>query len=321
MFEILRVMLLALFWLFVAANVVFLGMWLVIYASMWPNPISYYLTADPLLGARHGLTPLPLCGGTAWAKAPVNSGRHFVVMVHGRSGNYAQNMPLALELIKAGHGVLLFDMPRSGFWPLHSEKREDWKTWGKMVDDDNARRAIRLAVEVARYFYPYSPIALYGHSLGGVYALQTALDPRHEIDVVITDGSPFSLTRAALSKIIPVSLIERVAPDHCARPIAETAPGYRGLLEPPHRELHAFSFRTYKHNTSKPYWLGLHSSDDWVVPVSHLGELHERTLGAWRASKQQVIGGPHWAPTRPDRVQAILDALATKKRAEGCVTQ
>lgn len=286
-----------------------LAAWLLLvatlFASMWANPVSFYATYDTTAALRMGAAPTEFLGDVAWFVRPSAPGRHMVVMVHGRSGNVAQVVPLARALVASGHGVLLFDMPRAGLPPLSAPTHP--RLWGAMIDDARAIRAIEAAVAHARTLTAdeRSPIALYGHSLGGTYALQAAAIAC--VDVVISDGSPFSLAAAALSHFVPSKPIVFLPPALFA-PARGSAFGW--LFEFVDREVWAFTLPTATACATPPRWLGLHSSDDRVVPVEHLEQLRARTAGAWRSLQTLDVGGRHWEPDRPERAVAVLAALA-----------
>lgn len=278
-----------------------------LYVSIWPNAIHFYATYNTTAALDLGAEPIALSGDVAWFVRPSAPERHMVVMVHGRSGNMAQVVPLARTLVAAGHGVLLFDMPRAGLPPFSAPTR--WRLWGAMVDDRLARRAIVDAVNLARAL-GNAPVALYGHSLGGTFALQAA--SLACVDVVISDGSPFSLVHAALSHVLPSRPID-LAPPAAFWPAHGWPLG--GLFELEHREVWAFTLPTDSACTRAPRWLGLHSAHDEVVPVSHLEQLRKRSAGAWRAAQTLDVGGRHWEPDRPERARAVLDVLSTANDA------
>jgi pimeloyl-ACP methyl ester carboxylesterase len=282
-----------------------------LFFSTFPNPVSFYWTYDPSVPLDLGAEPTEFLDDVAWFVRPSTLKHHVVVMVHGRSGNMAQVAPLARELIAAGHGVFLFDMPRKGIPHMFLRRRH----WGAMIDDRDAGVVISYAIHKAFNLAVVNNTAplvtLYGHSLGGAYALQEAAD-HCLLDAVISDGAPFSLAHAVLSH---AGLSNNHTIDLI--PAAAFWPRDKALLpwlynffELPYREVWAFTFDNSSRCDTPSRWLGLHSRQDSIVPASHLDQLRRRTAGAWRESNVVVINGSHWDPARPERVAAVLNFLS-----------
>lgn len=266
-----------------AGSLVCIAVLAVALSFTFPNYVHYYATYDPAAAFHIGARPVAFHKDIAWVVPVAKENASMVVMAHGRSGNVAQLVPLAKELIKEGHGVFMFEMPRQ--WV--SQQPLGWLPFAPLITHERARHVFADAAKAALAINETAPLVLYGHSLGGVYALQIAPGGA---DAVITDGTPFSFAHIA-AEYIPLvhSLFSRQS-------------FYADRAE-------MIAFHMPEPTSLSIAWLGIHSVDDTVVPVSHLTELEIRTKGVWNRTEFAIISGPHYEPARPERVQAILQFL------------
>ena len=135
----------------------------------YPNPIRQRTVHQPAailyleLGRGHQkVIPEVFADTIAWYIPPRAAKAVWVLMVHGRSGNKEENVPLAGRLVAEGFGVYLFDMPGCG-----------QNSFGRMAAAQAGVELVRAAViRVQRKMCKGDKLVVYGHSLGGVLALQ-----------------------------------------------------------------------------------------------------------------------------------------------------
>lgn len=164
-----------------------LGLFLYVGTAAWvgfnatrPSRLPLFITAPEELGftyeeivftSRDGI---PLSG---WY-VPGHNGAA-VVLTHGFRENRLGSVPIARMLVKAGYGVLLYDLRG------HGRSRGNLCTWGWTETND-----LRAAVDYLCGRAEVDPqrVGAYGFSLGGQIALRTAAQDKR-IRAVLSDGA------------------------------------------------------------------------------------------------------------------------------------
>lgn len=244
--------------------------------------------------------------------------RAYVLLVHGIAEHASRHAHVATRFAQAGIETHAFDLRGFG---ASSGRRAYLDRWSQYHDDVEDQLAAIRALSERR------PVALYGHSMGGLIALGYVLanSPRPEPDLLVL-SAPAIGANVALWKRSLADVLGRIAPR--VEIANDLPPG--GLSHDPQIELAYRSDPLNYHSTTTRLGMELfheqarvasrlahiaalplttyvlHGADDEVVPVSSSASLEGRP----NVTRHVYTGLRHEMHNEPEAAGVIDDTLA-----------
>jgi len=239
-----------------------------------------------------------------------------VLIVHGLGGHGGQFENAALKWVAAGFGVYALDLRGHG----QSEGQRGYiSRWGEYGQD------VALLYQKAAQDYPQIPIILWGHSLGGLIALDFALECPQKLSGLILTAPAVGKTAVSPFKVVLGALLSWIWPrfslefgfdaDACSRDLEQV----RNYHADPVRhkrgtarlssEFHKAQARILANlsNLNTPILI-LHGGGDRITAPEDSAALYESLEGRDR-TLIQYPGAYHQLHLDTNREQVLTDIL------------